>query len=80
VIDVDILTCDDLHLETPSLRIPHVGIRDRAFVLAPLAEIAPKAHVPGLPGTVADLLARIPDAASLIWVVAPPESVQPPSS
>jgi 2-amino-4-hydroxy-6-hydroxymethyldihydropteridine diphosphokinase len=79
-IDVDLLTYDDQHLETQSLTIPHAGIRDRAFVLAPLAEIAPEAHVPGLPGTVADLLAGIPDVASLAWVVAPPESVQPASS
>jgi 2-amino-4-hydroxy-6-hydroxymethyldihydropteridine diphosphokinase len=80
VIDIDLLTYDDLRLETPSLKIPHLGIEDRAFVLAPLAEIAPDARVPGLQGTVADLLARIPDVPSLVWVVALPESVHPPSS
>jgi 2-amino-4-hydroxy-6-hydroxymethyldihydropteridine diphosphokinase len=77
VIDIDLLTYDDLQLETSSLTIPHVGIADRAFVLAPLAEIAPEARIPGLPGPVADLLARIPDAAELAWIVAPPPNIQP---
>jgi 2-amino-4-hydroxy-6-hydroxymethyldihydropteridine diphosphokinase len=76
-IDIDLLTYDDLCLETPSLTIPHRGIAERAFVLAPLSEIAPRARVPGLPGTVAELLARIPDAAEVAWVVAPPQSVCP---
>ncbi|GAC1419929.1 MAG: hypothetical protein NVSMB5_12160 [Candidatus Velthaea sp.] len=39
VIDLDILAYDDLVLETPELTIPHARLRERAFALAPLAEI-----------------------------------------
>ncbi|PFG73994.1 2-amino-4-hydroxy-6-hydroxymethyldihydropteridine diphosphokinase [Tepidiforma thermophila] len=38
-IDLDILFYGDLRLETPDLTIPHPRIAERAFVLAPLAEI-----------------------------------------
>ncbi|NJL84312.1 MAG: 2-amino-4-hydroxy-6-hydroxymethyldihydropteridine diphosphokinase [Chloroflexaceae bacterium] len=40
-LDLDILLYDRLILETPQLQIPHPRMRDRAFVLIPLAEIAP---------------------------------------
>lgn len=39
VIDLDILTYDDLRLEDPDLQIPHALMNQRAFVLVPLAEI-----------------------------------------
>ncbi len=41
VIDLDILIYDDLLVKTPELEIPHPWIKDRDFVLRPLAEIAP---------------------------------------
>lgn len=39
VIDLDILAIDDLVLDTPELTVPHARLRERAFALAPLAEI-----------------------------------------
>ena len=41
VIDFDILTYDDLRFDDPALTLPHPGLFERAFVLAPLAEIDP---------------------------------------
>ncbi len=40
-IDVDILSYGDQVIETPELVIPHPRLHERAFVLVPLAEIAP---------------------------------------
>lgn len=41
LIDIDILLYDDLIVDTPQLVIPHREMANRAFVLVPLAEIAP---------------------------------------
>jgi 2-amino-4-hydroxy-6-hydroxymethyldihydropteridine diphosphokinase len=72
LIDIDLLLYDDLRLETESLTIPHPRIADRAFVLAPLAEIAPDRQVPGLDGTVRELRDAIGEWPNLVHVVTPP--------
>lgn len=41
-IDIDILTYDDLHINTPSLTIPHPHMHERDFVMIPLREILDK--------------------------------------
>jgi 2-amino-4-hydroxy-6-hydroxymethyldihydropteridine diphosphokinase len=53
-IDLDLLLYDDLVLDHPRLRIPHPRMTERAFVLEPLAELAPELLVPG-EGRVSDL-------------------------
>lgn len=57
VIDIDILIYDDLSLDEEGLVIPHPRMRERAFVLVPLAEIAASRTVDGV--TVAELERRI---------------------
>jgi 2-amino-4-hydroxy-6-hydroxymethyldihydropteridine diphosphokinase len=39
VIDIDILFYDDVQIEAEGLRIPHPGVMDRAFVIAPLLDL-----------------------------------------
>lgn len=45
-IDVDILLYDDITLDREDLRLPHPRITERAFVLRPLADIAPDLQLP----------------------------------
>jgi 2-amino-4-hydroxy-6-hydroxymethyldihydropteridine diphosphokinase len=51
-------------VDEPGLTIPHPRMLERAFVLVPLAELAPETMVPGK-GRVADL-ARAVNAIGLI--------------
>lgn len=64
LIDIDILFYDDLVMETPKLTIPHARIAERAFVLIPLAEIAPDLRHPVLGRTIQQLKADV-DASSI---------------
>ena len=56
-LDLDLLLYGDLEISTAELIVPHPGLHQRAFVLCPLAEIAPEAIVPRH-GRVADLAAQ----------------------
>lgn len=49
-LDLDILLYGDQILDDERLQVPHPGMRERAFVLYPLAEIAPDIHIPGIGG------------------------------
>lgn len=42
IIDLDLLTFDQLVIQSSELLLPHPRIKDRAFVLVPLLEIRPK--------------------------------------
>jgi len=47
IIDIDVLLVGSAIIDTPRLTIPHPRMLERAFVLAPLAEIAPALSVSG---------------------------------
>jgi len=54
-LDLDVLLYGDLVLSEHGLTLPHPRMHERAFVLLPLAEIAPDAVIPGK-GRIADLV------------------------
>jgi 2-amino-4-hydroxy-6-hydroxymethyldihydropteridine diphosphokinase len=57
LIDIDVLTYGDRVIHEAGLEVPHPRMLERAFVLAPLAEIAPGLKVAGR--SVAERLARM---------------------
>lgn len=58
VVDIDIITYDDLVSADPRLTLPHPQAADRAFVLVPWLAVEPDAVLPG-GRTVASLLAGL---------------------
>src|SRR5579863_8761044 len=56
-LDLDLLDYGDLVLNVPDLTLPHPRLFERAFVLVPLAEIAPERTIGGI--GVRDALARL---------------------
>lgn len=58
VLDLDLLLYADQRIDEPDLQVPHPRLHERAFVLVPLAEIAPDLVVPGQ-GKLSDLLDRV---------------------
>jgi 2-amino-4-hydroxy-6-hydroxymethyldihydropteridine diphosphokinase len=68
-VDIDLLAYDDMILQEPDLTLPHPRLFDRAFVLVPLAEIAPDKVIAGT--RMADALARV-DTKGVVKL--PPQS------
>ncbi len=62
-LDLDIILYAGEEVDEPGLTIPHPRMHERAFVLIPLAEIAPDATIPRR-GRLRDLVAAV-DAASV---------------
>jgi len=56
IIDIDILLYNDSIIISPELTIPHPHLMERAFVLIPLAEIAPEMKHPVNKKTIQELL------------------------
>ncbi len=71
-IDLDLLLYGGSVIRTPALAVPHPRILERAFVLVPLAEIAPDALVPGAGLRVREALAALPRSPDDVRLVAPP--------
>jgi 2-amino-4-hydroxy-6-hydroxymethyldihydropteridine diphosphokinase len=73
-IDIDILSYGDLLLDTPELILPHPRLAERAFVLVPLAEVAPEWRHPRGELTASEMLARL-DAPGRVERWGPPPRV-----
>jgi 2-amino-4-hydroxy-6-hydroxymethyldihydropteridine diphosphokinase len=58
-LDLDLLLFGDRVIEVPGLTVPHPRLAERRFVLAPLAEIAPRAVEPRSGRTTSELLADL---------------------
>jgi 2-amino-4-hydroxy-6-hydroxymethyldihydropteridine diphosphokinase len=58
-LDLDLLLFDDQVMQTPDLTIPHPRMTERAFVLVPLAEIAPAWVEPVSGRAIAELLQAV---------------------
>lgn len=67
-IDLDILLYEGLIYTTPELTIPHPRMHERAFVLAPLSDIAPHAVHPVFNTVVAELEDMLGDYTSIVWL------------
>jgi len=68
-LDLDLIAYDDVALVRPELTLPHPRLFERAFVLAPLVEIAPERIIAGrsvkaaLAGLSTEGIERLPDNA-----------------
>jgi 2-amino-4-hydroxy-6-hydroxymethyldihydropteridine diphosphokinase len=67
VIDMDILLYEDVNIDEERLTVPHPRMMERAFVLVPLAEIAPDLELPG--GITAHEAAERIDRAGIIEIL-----------
>lgn len=62
-LDLDLLLHGDTVMADPVLTLPHPRAHERAFVLAPLAELAPQLRLPGRDAPLARLLQDVADQA-----------------
>ena len=66
-LDLDLIAYDDVSIQKPELTLPHPRLFERAFVLVPLAEIAPDRVIAGrkvasaLVGLSTEGIERLPD-------------------
>ncbi len=64
-IDIDIISFNDEIIETENLKIPHIHLQNRKFVLFPMNDIAPKWYHPKLNKTISELLNCCEDTSAI---------------
>ncbi|HZS10099.1 MAG TPA: 2-amino-4-hydroxy-6-hydroxymethyldihydropteridine diphosphokinase [Blastocatellia bacterium] len=65
-LDLDLLLYGSEIIREPGLTVPHPGLQNRAFVLEPLADLAPDMEIPGLSLTVRESRLKVDRAG--VWV------------
>ena len=73
-LDLDLIMYDDVEMETQELTLPHPRAWERAFVLVPLAELAPDLSLPDDTETVRERVAALGDIAGGVRRVGDPPS------
>ena len=68
LIDLDIVYFGAAIIDTPALTVPHPRLRERAFVLRPLADIDSNWRDPVTGATVRDMLAALEDDGDLVRI------------
>lgn len=66
-LDLDLIDVNAAILNLPALRLPHPRAHERAFVLAPLQDVAPAWVHPTLGQDVAALRAALPEQEIALW-------------
>lgn len=79
-LDLDLLLLGDAIQDTDTVQVPHPRLVERAFVLVPLAEIAPELRHPVLGESMRELLSRLPNRVGISQVAAPGWHITPSSS
>lgn len=65
-LDLDIMLYGDRQIATPRLTVPHYDMKNRAFMLLPLAQIAPDLRFPN-GDTLSDILAKLDRSGISRW-------------